>query len=63
MKEYLKKVFSGSDEASSKRFFGAIGFICSILFISIWKHDLISELLYVSSALLGLGILDRWIKK
>lgn len=39
---------------SSKRLFGSIGFICSIVFIGIWEHDLINELLYVSAGLLGL---------
>lgn len=61
MKKFFYKVFkfvaqalrSNTDE-SSKRLFGAIGFICSIIFIGLWERDLIKELLFVSAGLLGM---------
>ena len=63
MIQFIKNVFSAESPTSSKRFFGSIGFICAIVFIAIWAHNLIDELLYISAALIGLGILDRWLKK
>ena len=63
MIQFIKNIFSADKSESAKRFFGAIGFICAIVFIAIWAHNLIDELLYISAALIGLGILDRWIKK
>ena len=39
---------------SSKRLFGAIGFVVAMVYIAIWAHPLIETLLYVSAALLGL---------
>lgn len=70
MKKFVYKVFkfvanalrSNTDE-SSKRLFGAIGFICSIVFIAIWSHSLFQELLYTSAALLGLETLTNIFKK
>jgi cobalamin biosynthesis protein CobD/CbiB len=70
MKKFFDKVVrfvaqalrSNTDE-SSKRLFGAIGFICSIIFIAIWSHALFNELLYVSVALLGLESVTNIFKK
>ena len=70
MKKFFDKVVrfvaqalrSNTDE-SSKRLFGAIGFICSIVFIAIWSHALFDELLYVSAALLGLQSITDIFKK
>lgn len=62
MKTFIKNIFLKDKPESSKRIFGAIGFICSIIFIAIWERDLTNELLYTSAALLGLGILDRFKK-
>ena len=59
MKEFIKNIFLKSTDESSKRVFGAIGFICAIFFIALFDHKLIAELMYTSAALLGLGILDR----
>ena len=39
---------------SSKRLFGALGFVVSMVYIAVWEHSLIETLLYVSAALLGL---------
>lgn len=59
----VKEIHSAEDgKWSSKRVYGAIGFISVIVFVAIWQHDLISELMFTSAALLGLGILDRWSK-
>ena len=57
---FLKNIFNSQSEVSSKRLFGGIGFISSIVFIGVFDHNLISTLLYVSAALLGLGILDKF---
>jgi len=48
---------------SSKRLFGAIGFITAIVYIAIWGHDLIETLLYVSAALLGLETVSNIFRK
>jgi cobalamin biosynthesis protein CobD/CbiB len=70
MKKFFDKVVRfvanalRSDKSeSSKRLFGAIGFICSIVFIAIWSHSLFNELLYISVALLGLGSITNMFKK
>lgn len=60
--KFLRNILSKDSPESSKRLFGAIGFLLSIVFIAIWQHEMINELLYVSSALIGLGILDRFKK-
>lgn len=60
--KFLRNILSKDSPESSKRLFGAIGFLSSIVFIAIWQHEMINELLYVSSALIGLGILDRFKK-
>lgn len=48
---------------SSKRLFGAVGFIVAMIYIAIWSHDLIETLLYVSTALLGLEAITGIFKK
>ena len=52
---FIRGIFTENTPESSKRVFGAIGFICAIVFIAIWDHDLIIELLYVSASLIGLS--------
>ena len=54
MKEFIKGIFESDQPQSSKRVFGAIGFLTAIIFIAIWQHDLIQTLLLVSCGLLGL---------
>ena len=54
MKEFFRGIFSSGTPESSKRFFGAVGFICAIIFIAIWDKTLIDTLLFTSTALLGL---------
>ena len=48
---------------SSKRLFGAIGFITALVYIAIWGHDLIETLLFVSAALLGLETVSNIFRK
>ena len=52
--EFLARLLDTKSPLSSKRFFGGIGFLAAIVFIAIWQHDLINELLYVSASLIGL---------
>ena len=54
MKKILTDIFSNSDGLSSKRVFGGIGFICAIVFIAIWKRELIEVLLITSASMIGL---------
>jgi flagellar biogenesis protein FliO len=63
MKDFIKGIFSSGTPESSKRLFGALGFICAIIFIAIWKRDLVETLLIVSASLLGLETLTNIFKK
>ena len=60
---FLKGIFSSTDPTSSKRFFGAIGYISAIVFIALWQKDLIETLLYVSAMLIGLDTVTNLIGK
>jgi hypothetical protein len=59
MIKFINGIFSTGTPESSKRVFGAIGFICSIIYIGIWGHDLIPQLLYVSASLLGIETISN----
>ena len=59
MKTFLKNIFLKNKPESSKRFFGAVGFVAATFVICIFKQDLIDQLLYTSAALMGMGILDN----
>jgi hypothetical protein len=61
--DFIKNIFLKDSPESSKRFFGGIGFISSIVFIGVFDHSLISTLLYVSATLIGLGIVDGVVNK
>lgn len=61
--EWLKNIHSSGTSESAKRLYGGIGYICSIVFIAIWRRDLIDTLLFISSALLGLETILRKFKK
>ena len=70
MKKFINKLLSfvanalrSETSESSKRIFGAIGFLASVAFIGIWVHDLINELMYVSVMLLGLETVTNLFKK
>ena len=63
MKEFIRGIFTSGTPESSKRVFGALGFICAIIFIAIWKRELIETLLIVSASLLGLESLTGIFKK
>jgi len=59
MKTFIKNIFLKDKPESSKRFFGGIGIVACIISICFFKQEYLRELLYTSSALLGLGILDK----
>jgi hypothetical protein len=52
---FIKGMLSNGTPESSKRFFGAIGFLCAIIFIALWKRDLIEVLLFTSASMIGLS--------
>ena len=52
--KFLRGVFTAGSPESSKRFFGAIGWLSAIVIIYIWRLDLTETLLFVSAALIGL---------
>ena len=54
MKKFFKDMFSSDNGVSSKRVFGGIGFICSIIYIALWSRDLIDFLLITSASMIGL---------
>ena len=56
--KFVKNMLSTGTNESSKRTLGAVGYICAIIFIAIWAHDLIGTLLYVSSALITGGTIE-----
>jgi len=58
MRTFIRNIFLKDQPESSKRFFGGIGFACSIVFVWFNPSEL-STLIYASTALLGLGILDK----
>lgn len=64
MKEFIKGIFSSGTPESSKRVFGAIGFICSIAMMFL-KYDEAywGTLLMISSLLLGLETITGIFKK
>lgn len=53
MKLWFKKLFSSDRAVSSKRLFGAFGFLLCCFIIAVFRHDYVPELLYVSASLLG----------
>ena len=63
MKTFFKNIFLKDKPESSKRFFGAVGFVAATIVICIFKQDLIDQLLYTSAALMGMGILDETFNK
>ena len=63
MKTFFKNIFLKNKPESSKRFFGAVGFIAATLVICIYQQQMINELLYTSAALMGMGILDETFNK
>ena len=61
MKEFIKGIFTNGDPVSSKRVFGAIGFIAYIVLSYFDKQDL--NLLIASITLLGLDSITNIFKK
>jgi formate/nitrite transporter FocA (FNT family) len=60
---WMNNIHSTGKPESAKRFYGAVGFIVSIIYIAIWRHDLCGELMYVSAALLGLETITKILKR
>jgi hypothetical protein len=63
MMTFLRNIFTSDKPESSKRFFGAIGYISAIVAIFVWRHDLVETLLFVSAGLLGLDSITKIWKK
>lgn len=61
--EFFTGLFTSDKPQSSKRFFGAIGFLTAVVYIGVFKHDLIETLLFVSAALIGLETITKAFKK
>ncbi len=60
---FFANSYKSDQPQSSKRLFGSIGYISTIVFIAIWRHDLVNELLYVSATLIGLETIVTPFKK
>lgn len=60
---YIANAHRSKSGVSSKRLYGGIGFLCSVVFIAIWQHELINELLYVSASMIGLETVTRMFGK
>ena len=54
MKKFILEIYNSQSPTSSKRVFGSIGWICSIVFIALWQRELVNELMYTSATLIGL---------
>ena len=61
MKNFIKGIFTNNDPVSSKRVFGAIGFIAYIVLCYFDKQNI--ELLVASCTLLGLDSFANIFKK
>lgn len=59
MANFLKEMLSGEKAISSKRVNGTIGWLASLVFIGIWQHDLIFEMMVTSATLIGLDTLKN----
>lgn len=60
---WFKSIFSSDGSISSKRVFGAIGFIWACVLITVQKIPLVDTLLFISAALLGLETLTSVFNK
>ena len=60
---FIKGIFSSGTPESSKRVFGAIGFVWSGILITMYAHDLIFTFFITSCTLLGLETLTSLITK
>lgn len=54
MKEFFKGIFSSGTPESSKRFFGAVGFVYCLFYNWIGSLGLTETILYLSCLLIGL---------
>ena len=65
MKKFPKEIFTDQNgKFSSKRVFGAIGFLAATVAICIWVDtESIRFLLITSAALIGLGVTENMLPK
>lgn len=63
MLKFISGIFSSGTPESAKRVFGAIGFLAAIVMIWLFDHSLISYLLTLSVAMLGLETVMNTIEK
>ena len=64
MKTWLLKLFSSDVSVSSKRVFGAIGFIAMLIKVAVMKDtSLVTEMIIVSASLLGLETIANALRK
>ena len=61
--KYLRSIHSSKTPDSSKRFYGGVGFVCVIVFVGLFRHDLVGELMITCAGLLGLGGVLEILKK
>lgn len=63
MIQFIKDMFSSDNPTSSKRVFGAIGFIAAIVKIVGWQPELTETLLFTAATLIGLEAITKIFKK
>ena len=63
MKEFFKNIFLKDKPESSKRFFGAVGFVAATLVICVYQQDFTDQLLYTSAIMIIGGTFDTLISK
>ena len=61
--EHIANTHRKDSKESAKRFYGGLGFICSIVFVGIWAHDLIAELMITSATMIIGDTISKTIKK
>ncbi len=60
---FFRDIHTARSAVSSKRFYGGVGFVCSVVFVAIWQHELVDELLYTSAGLIGFDTLRKIIRR
>ena len=63
MMQFIKDMFNSESPTSSKRVFGAIGFLAATVKIIGWQPDLVETLLFTSATLIGLDAMTKMFKK
>ena len=61
---FIKSMYSSDSSVSSKRVFGSIAFMWYLLLVTRWHQvDQLSQILFVSCALIGLETLKNFVVK